>query len=201
MTRPIYEPTPSRTDAVLGYGSDQLFRRPAPVSSIMMPRFVGQVDHNITVATAAETDIGLDAWQNDDSTIFEELFDGSGRVIALDINQRGLYSVNILWTWSTNFNAAHAVVLVDSSASAVSFGTPNYSAWNPTFDAANYTTPPVLGFVRGLPLFPEFAGGNSTPYATWHWRAIQRSGTDKTVENGFVEIIRLEDIGEFPAAS
>lgn len=29
MTRPIYEPTLSRTDAVLGYGSDQLFRRPA----------------------------------------------------------------------------------------------------------------------------------------------------------------------------
>lgn len=30
MTRPIYEPTPSRTDAVLGYGNDQLFRRPGP---------------------------------------------------------------------------------------------------------------------------------------------------------------------------
>lgn len=32
MTRPIYEPSPTRTDAVLGYGSDQLFRRPSPVS-------------------------------------------------------------------------------------------------------------------------------------------------------------------------
>ena len=30
MTRPIYEPTPSRTDAYLGFGQDQLFRRPAP---------------------------------------------------------------------------------------------------------------------------------------------------------------------------
>ena len=33
MSRPIYEPTLTRTDAVLGFGNDQLFRRPAPTAS------------------------------------------------------------------------------------------------------------------------------------------------------------------------
>ena len=33
MTRPIYEPSLPRTDAVLGFGSDQLFRRPAPIGN------------------------------------------------------------------------------------------------------------------------------------------------------------------------
>ena len=33
MTRPIYEPSLPRTDAELGYGRDQLFRRPAPVAA------------------------------------------------------------------------------------------------------------------------------------------------------------------------
>lgn len=33
MTRPIYEPSPARTDAKLGFGNAQLFRRPAPSGS------------------------------------------------------------------------------------------------------------------------------------------------------------------------
>lgn len=33
MTRPIYEPSLPRRDAELGFGSDQLFRRPAPLTN------------------------------------------------------------------------------------------------------------------------------------------------------------------------
>lgn len=33
MTRPVFEPTPGRVDASLGYATRQLFRRPSPLSS------------------------------------------------------------------------------------------------------------------------------------------------------------------------
>ena len=36
MTRPIYEPSLRRTDAELGYGRDQLFRRPRPARATHM---------------------------------------------------------------------------------------------------------------------------------------------------------------------
>lgn len=37
MTRPIYEPNLERTDAELSYGNQQLFRRPAPSPSAIIP--------------------------------------------------------------------------------------------------------------------------------------------------------------------
>jgi len=37
MTRPIYEPSLTRKDAELGFGNDQLFRRPAPKTSFIPP--------------------------------------------------------------------------------------------------------------------------------------------------------------------
>jgi len=37
MTRPIYEPSLTRKDAELGFGQDQLFRRPAPSRGLILP--------------------------------------------------------------------------------------------------------------------------------------------------------------------
>lgn len=40
MSRPVYEPTFARKDAELGFGSDQLFRRPAPDSDVCAVLFI-----------------------------------------------------------------------------------------------------------------------------------------------------------------
>ena len=40
MTRPIFEPSTSRTEAKLGFGSDQLFRRPAPRPALQWPQVI-----------------------------------------------------------------------------------------------------------------------------------------------------------------
>jgi hypothetical protein len=53
VTRPIYEPNLERKDAELGYGSDQLFRRPAPTSTSVISMAQYAVDNFSLSASGA----------------------------------------------------------------------------------------------------------------------------------------------------
>jgi len=51
MTRPIYEPTPGRTDRALGFSSDQLFRRPAPRTRGVCSEWIALQNGGTTIPT------------------------------------------------------------------------------------------------------------------------------------------------------
>lgn len=155
-------------------------------------RLVGNVNHTLTVADSSEVSVGLDTWQNEDPDTFDVLLDGSNDAIGVRILLPGLYSVNILWEYSTNFNAAHGVLLVDTASNDYP-GTPNYAAYNPTFDGVQFTYPPVLGFVRSVPLWPTPYPYVFTQLVRWEWRAVQYSGVNRNLTGGFVEIIKIAD--------
>lgn len=76
MTRPIFEPTPARTDASLGYSSRQLFRRPAPTSgssAYAWARFQRVNDSDINVPNNTNTVVGGTAGSDiiTDTSIFQ----------------------------------------------------------------------------------------------------------------------------------
>ncbi len=74
MTRPIFEPSQARATRKLGFGSDQLFRRPAPSKGTFgaWARFQRISDTDINVPNQTNTIIGGTAGQdiNTDPTIF-----------------------------------------------------------------------------------------------------------------------------------
>lgn len=81
MTRPIYEPTMQRTAARLNYGQEQLFRRPAPSGTPMIPmlRAISDADWRstpIVVPNNTGQDLIFKFWQISDATIFEAPDDG-----------------------------------------------------------------------------------------------------------------------------
>lgn len=171
---------------------------PIPCLTNVRKRLVGYVNHLTTAGNWNETQIGLDTWQNDDPTIFEEIVPGTGpdagRLIGCEFNVAGHYAINIGWTWSTDFDALKAVLLVDSGTNNYP-ATPNFGAYCSREDGWQFTYPPVLSVVRGYPLYPEFTPGADTPpYSRLFWRAGQRSGGDRVVDGGFVEIVYLGEI-------
>lgn len=98
MTRPIYEPSPNRTDAVLGYGNDQLFRRPAPqgAESYCDRAYMRQIGGQ-TITTASTTNL----------INFDPDFSVYGVNIGINettgqflITASGIYllSANVLWS-------------------------------------------------------------------------------------------------------
>ena len=64
MSRPIYEPTPPREDARLGFGNDQLFRRPAPISGCQIEYFRAvRYLTPVTVGGTTQITVDWDGWE------------------------------------------------------------------------------------------------------------------------------------------
>ena len=103
MTRPIYEPSLTRTDAQLGFGSDQLFRRPAPRSEAEIPGFHGYMTEDITLVTGTDARLEWDFWIIDDTTVFDVDTSG-GDATDVYLLLDGWYSIDV-WAGFTTLPA------------------------------------------------------------------------------------------------
>ena len=102
MSKPIYEPTLPRTDAELGYGRDQLFRRPAPApqGGSLIPGFHARKTTNLTVPTANDQRINWDEWTIDGGTTYFQ----AGTIVAgaltdVLLNAAGWYAIFCYGVW------------------------------------------------------------------------------------------------------
>ena len=99
MSKPIYEPSLPRTDAELGYGRDQLFRRPAPATDIPPIPWIrrGKTASQSIPSGANDTQV---TWSNVDNaypTYFSTPIADRIRVL-----QNGVYEVRIEFVWDAN---------------------------------------------------------------------------------------------------
>jgi len=105
MTRPIFEPSTSRTEAKLGYGSNQLFRRPAPVSATSFPCFRAYA-YNLAAQTITNNNTAyarFDRWQSTDTAVINSagwVPATPDYIVEIDILERGLYA----FMFATNFS-------------------------------------------------------------------------------------------------
>lgn len=110
MTQPIQEPSPTRTDAALGWSSRQLMRRPNPVFEVRPPVFrAAQWNEEFTSATGTDMDsLIFDMYSNPDTSIFDVQVDGSGNLTQVDILVPGFLIVNFQLFWEGNWDASVA---------------------------------------------------------------------------------------------
>lgn len=94
MTRPIFEPSLQRTDARLGYGQAQLFRRPAPSGGFTPVIFRARRTSSFQSlgAGGAETDLTWNTWENGDTTVFDDNLSGSD-LRSVTLLEEGVYSL------------------------------------------------------------------------------------------------------------
>lgn len=104
MTRPIFEPTLQRTDARLGYGQSQLFRRPAPTLGTTIPCFRAYGYDVVQTITNNNTGyVRFDRWQSSDTAVINSggwLPGTPDYIDEIDILERGLYA----FMFATNFS-------------------------------------------------------------------------------------------------
>jgi hypothetical protein len=174
MTRPIYEPNLERRDAELGFGSDQLFRRPAgdpypPYPWVRRNREYTVAD--LTVPDQASTTIIHDGVSGSTDPVYTDYFTAtSSSVTTLLVT--GVYSVTALYQWESNFTADTWLLLDDGLNNA----TPFYSRSDTSI-------------------------GTGEIHMTWRhrWKAAttlqlrvwQESGVNQDLEYGYTEIAYL----------
>lgn len=73
MTQPVQEPTTQRDIARLGFGTEQLFRRPAPESGVLIEYFRAVRYTTLTVAGASQVVVDWDEWEVCREDIFAPL--------------------------------------------------------------------------------------------------------------------------------
>lgn len=101
MSRPVYEPNPARTDSVLGFGSDQLFRRPAPVISAGITSAAYMEFDLKTIVTATTTNLtGGTAGQEKVKGTAMTVDNTTGRVTFVE---DGIYAAWLNTEWTTAF--------------------------------------------------------------------------------------------------
>ncbi len=104
MTRPIFEPSQARATRKLGFGSDQLFRRPAPSSSFgAWARFQRISDSDITILNQTNTIVGGTTGQdiNTDPSIFQ--INTSSEIEMLADGIIGVWAQTVWGTYDTTF--------------------------------------------------------------------------------------------------
>ena len=102
MTRPIYEPSLTRTDATLGYGSDQLFRRPAPLveaGTIYWARRAQYDTANQDVTWGSQVNVELNTFFTDYPTHFQA-YDPGGSTDGITVLVDGLYALTYRLFWN-----------------------------------------------------------------------------------------------------
>lgn len=125
MTRPIYEPSLQRTDARLAYGTQQLFRRPAPSSAGggQLPYAVMEYTCEVTIPDDTKTLLNLAVtgcgW--DDGYINQAGLDMTPSPFSFDFNagkiffsSSGLYHAELMVNWCDTFpNPSYVATILD----------------------------------------------------------------------------------------
>lgn len=102
MSRPVYEPSLPRTDAVLGFGRDQLFRRPAPVveaGTIVWARRAQYDTTDQAITSGSQINVALNTFFTDYPTYFQAYDAGSADGITVLV--AGLYAISYRLFWAS----------------------------------------------------------------------------------------------------
>lgn len=187
MTRPIYEPSLQRTDARLGYGSAQLFRRPAPSSTPSIPGFHAYMTEDLVLTSGNDGRLEFDFWINDDDTVFEAGVISGGDVTDVKLLLDGWYSVKCWAGFTSDPASGFAGIMMlhddtDISASpemqGVTYPVNFHTQATMTFSETSYY-PPV--FLTQDP--PNFTWADRLEF----W-VVQNSGVSRTVTWAYLVI-------------
>lgn len=193
MTRPIFEPSTSRTEAKLGFGSNQLFRRPAPHAGTTPTALRGVRDYGtgLVVASASETPVTFTDWENEDSTVFAETLSG-GNLQKVGFLQQGIYTVTITILWEIGFDGITEVCWLDDSTTTGNwpFGqTGNMGQFGSGRAQDSFEYPLTLSITKKFPLYGVTTGDVSGgTYGQIFAKVIQRSGSNKDLTTVTMDI-------------
>lgn len=188
MTRPIYEPSLPRTDAVLGYGSDQLFRRPAPVNAYIIPGFHAYKNSTLTLTTGNDGRLNWDDWIIDDADVFAAGALSGSDLTEIKLLLPGWYAIHCWASWSAEPATGFAGIAMIHDDTDIS---EPRQAMGMTYPL-NFNTAPTMTFqiVRNFPAdftqVQTFAFVNRLEF----W-VVQNSGVNRTIANAYCNIAYL----------
>lgn len=122
MSRPIYEPTPARMDSQLTYGSDQLFRRPAPMfaGTTVFPTFRArkQVATQNIISGPQNITVCWDCWEICDEDVFSVITTGGPGecedfLLEVGLNRTGVYAIHAQLHYQDSLTFKAAIGMFD----------------------------------------------------------------------------------------
>ena len=184
MTQPIQEPLTQRSISKLTWDTNQLYRRPDPNRATGPIALRGLRDYGtgLVVATATETPILFDDWENEDATVFGETLSG-GNLQKVSFLQQGIYTITLTIFWETEFDGVTEIALLDDSTTAGNwpFGqSPNMGQFGSGRTSDSFSYPLTLSITKKYPRYLTTAGDVSGGvYGQIFPKVFQRSGTNK----------------------
>ncbi len=160
MTRPVYEPSLTRTDRKLGFGTDQLFRRPAPSAhgAGAWARFQRVSDSDITVLNNDNTVVSGTAGSDviTDTSIFQI---NSNSVIEMLVD--GLIAIVGHTVWATYDTTFRQISVWETSGTdyPIAFGGSSDDLYDPA--SATTTFRATTGDQLKLVVHQHSGGGQS----------------------------------------
>lgn len=191
MTRPIYEPSLPRTDAMLGYGSDQLFRRPARAAVPLSLFRAVQTDFTQTIVAngASYTEMRWDCWENCDSAVFDENFVGN-RVSSVDILAAGIYAITVRIVFDAEFTGNFRIIVNDWG------DYPGAAYYDHNSLVGQNGEQPVFSVVRSYPPPSCLEIGQSLPTILIQVNQWSAGNIDTAAFGSSLEIVRLGSFGD-----
>lgn len=196
MTAPIQEPSVYRTQSGQGWNIAQLARRPRPSAEAVGPtalRALRDYGTGLVVATATETVLTFDQWENEDATIFDEtLF--SGDLQKVSFMAQGVYTVTIKINWETQFDGITEICWLDDSTTAGNWpfggtGTVNYGQFGEGQDSNSFTYPLTMSITDKFPRYTTTpANVSGGIYGQIFVKVMQRSGSNKDLSSAQLNI-------------
>lgn len=189
MTAPVQEPTPGREVSGLGYGSRQLFRRPAPVAGeATIPGFHGYKNTNTTCTTGVAERINWDLWTIDDLTVFDAGTVSGGDLQDIELLMEGWYSLSCWAQWSTAPTTGFSGIQMIHDDSDISEPT---NAMGFTYPL-NFTQAPALKYadIRCFPI--DFTQAQSFAFVDrLEFWVVHNHGSNRTLQNAYCQIAYL----------
>ena len=193
MTQPIQEPLVQRSISQLTWGSNQLFRRPDPNASspIIALRATYDPSGGLTVATDTETIINWDTWENEDTSIFEEVL-VAGDLQTVRLIAIGVYSITVGILWETAFTSPTEIDILDqSNASSGFFNNAGMCGMFPRAEGGSqFTYATTFTAIRKYPLLGVTDGditGSPPIYGSWLVKVAQWSGISRDLEGAWMD--------------
>lgn len=179
MSRPVYEPSLTRSDAEIAYASRQLFRRPAPSSPGFTPiSFRGEQWNNApSITSGSWTILKFDEYSNPDLTVFDYDSDGDDLtgVIAL---QLGLFTVNFAWQWGGAWTTTEQGGNIDDDMNV-------WQETAATMPRVSGATDYTMSMTKSYPSFEYDAGHGAEVYPRFDFSVIQNSGVSRVCQGRF----------------